>query len=69
MPSRPSTWDHIGSRNGTHKTFSSSPFSSVMRNSPIGRTRMWQPGNVDSPTNTSASSGSPSLPSVSVINP
>ena len=30
------TCDHIGSRSGTQRIFSSSPFSSVIRNSPIG---------------------------------
>ena len=58
-----------GSRSGTHRIFSSSPFSSVMRNNPIGRTLMRQPGNVGSPTNTRASSGSPSPPRVPSMNP
>ena len=64
-----STCDHIGSRSGTHRIFSSGPFSSVIRNIPTARTRIRHPGNVGSPTNTSASSGSPSPPSVPSMNP
>ena len=45
------------------------PFSSVIRNSAIGLTAIRQPGNVGSLTQTMTSSGSPSRPSVSGMNP
>ncbi len=59
----------VGSFSGTQITFSSGPFSSDMWNTPIGRTRIRQPGNVGSLTSTSASSGSPSSAIVSSMKP
>ena len=53
-----------GSVAGTHSTLSSPPASSVIRNIPIARHRIRQPGNVGSWRITIASSGSPSSPSV-----
>ena len=43
-PPRSPTCDHIGSRSGTQRIFSSSPFSSLIRNSPTGRARIRHPG-------------------------
>ena len=53
-----------GSVVGTHSTLSSPPASSVIRNIPIARHLIKQPGNVGSCSRTIASSGSPSRPSV-----
>ena len=55
--------------NGTQMIFSSGPFSSRMWKTPTMRPRMRQPGNVGSPTSTSASSGSPSPPIVPSMKP
>ena len=49
---------------GTHSSLSSPPASSVIRNMPIARHLMRQPGKVGSSRMTSASSGSPSSPRV-----
>jgi hypothetical protein len=54
---------------GHAQDLSSPPFSSRIRNMPIGRPRIGQPGNVGSSISTSASSGSPSSPRVSGMNP
>ena len=53
-----------GSLAGTQRTLSSPPASSVMRNMPIARHLIRQPGNVGSCRITIASSGSPSRPRV-----
>ena len=58
-----------GSLAGTQRTLSSGPFSSVMWNMPMTRAVIRQPGNVGSSSSTRASSGSPSPPSVSSMNP
>ena len=58
-----------GSVATTHKTLSSMPFSSVIRNMPIARHVIRHPGNVGSSSRTSASSGSPSSASVPSIKP
>ena len=59
----------LGSLSGTQITLSSMPASSRILNSAIGLTVMMQPGKVGSLTHTIASSGSPSLASVSSTNP
>ena len=62
-------WFQFGSSSGTQQTLSSMPLSSRMRNSAMTLTGITQPGNVGSLTQTIASSGSPSSPSVSGMNP
>ena len=49
-----------GSLTGTHDDLVVSPFSSLMQNTPIGRTGTRQPGKVGSDRQTSTSSSSPS---------
>ena len=51
-------------RRGTHSSLSSPPASSVIRNMPMVRHWMRQPGNVGSSRMTRASSGSPSSPKI-----
>ena len=51
------------------RTLSSGPFSSVIWNMPMTRAVTRQPGKVGSSSSTRASSGSPSPPSVSSMNP
>ena len=58
-----------GSVSGTASTLSSMPWSSSIRNRPIGFTSIMQPGNVGSDTSTITSSGSPSSDSVSGTKP
>ena len=53
-----------GSWAGTQRILASGPASSVIQNTPTGRTLMWQPGNVGSSSSTRTSSGSPSSASV-----
>ena len=53
-----------GSVAGTVRTLSSPPASSVIRNMPMARQVIRQPGKVGSSSSTSASSGSPSWPRV-----
>ena len=62
-------WLQVGSLNGTHSTLSSSPFSSVISKTPIGSTGITHPGNVGDATRITASTGSPSRPSVSIRYP
>src|SRR5438445_401144 len=57
-----------GSSAGTQRTLSSPPFSSVIRNIPIARQRIRQPGKVGSWTTTSASSA-PDGPKVQAVKP
>ena len=59
----------FGSQRGTQRTLSSTPLSSRIRNSAMTFTGITQPGKVGSLTQTIASSGSPSSPSVSGMNP
>jgi hypothetical protein len=58
-----------GSVEGTQRTLSSPPASSVMRNIPMARHLMRQPGKVGSCRMTIASSGSPSRPRVFSMKP
>ncbi len=60
---------HPGSVSGTASTLSSIPWSSSIRNRPIGFTSIRQPGKVGSETSTITSSGSPSSDSVSGTKP
>ena len=62
-------WSHRGSPAGTHSTLSSPPASSVIWNIATGLASTMQPGNTDSGSRTSASSGSPSSPRVFSMKP
>ena len=59
----------VGSSCGTQRIFSSCPASSCISSTPTGRHGTRQPGNVGEVTSRSASSGSPSSPSVSSRKP